>query len=140
MAIQIVPQANIRDVEAALVEMQGRTQIKQLILTVTQGVWTYRPAVRGWAKCEANTTADGVSIKTSFWMPTWLWILFGVLGIGGLFLCVVPGVFVIGMIGIRIMIMGAVLKRQLPKLAEAVKQAQSKRTDSGIPPVLPSAT
>jgi len=130
MAYQTVPKATVRDVEAALGEQQGRGNITQLALTETYGAWTYR-LPRGWAKCAASTTPDGVGVSISFYMPPWLWILFSVLAVVGLVACVVPGLVVIGIIGIRVMIVSGFLKLRFPAFVEAVRLAQSKRTATG---------
>lgn len=133
MPTQTFRGGTVQDVEVALVEQYGRTNVKQQSKTDSRTEWSFKITSRAHGTCTATRTPDGVTMTMSPRTQT----LFLVGAIIGYLACVVPGIVLTVLIIITRAATAGVLSHRFPKMVESVQRAVAAHSGSSPPMPLP---
>jgi hypothetical protein len=128
MATQIIKGVTFSDIEQALVDQFGRTSLKNPVKTDSRAEWTFQYTGRALAKCVASTTADGVSVSIGYYIPMFVWAIYGI----AFLICVVPGIICIVFYFIKRGVANTAIMIRFPKFVEAVERAKLSRLHSKL--------
>ncbi|MEQ1574332.1 MAG: hypothetical protein ABMA15_04850 [Vicinamibacterales bacterium] len=124
MPTKNIPTATIADVEAALIEQYGRTNIKEKNTTGTRAEWVFRITSKSRGKCTATQEPDGVTIAMSPYTHPLLWTITAI----GYVLFIVPGLALTVFLLVGRFITARVIGYRLPKMVESVQRMTATRT------------
>jgi len=123
MATQTFKGGTVQDVETALLEEYGRTNVKQQNKTDSHAEWNFQITSKSHGRCVATRTPDGVTMTMTPRTHTFVWIITVI----GYCACVLPGIFMTIWIVMARTVTAGILNHRFPKMVEAVQRAISSR-------------
>ena len=129
MPTQTFRAGTVQDVETALLEQYGRTNVKQQAKTDSHAEWSFQITSKSHGTCTATKSPDGVTMTMSPRTHTLLWVFMVI----GYLACVVPGIFMTIWIVMSRTVTSGVLSHRFPKMAEAVQRAVASHSVSPPP-------
>lgn len=118
MSSQTVANANVTDVEKALIENYGRVNISETTLTDMKAEWTFKITSKSQGSCTAEQTPEGVAVSMSTSMPG----VFKVVIVLGCLICLLPGLALLAYYYVLVVpITNAVISSRFSKFIESVK-------------------
>jgi hypothetical protein len=127
MPTVIIANAKIADVEAALVDQYGRTNIQEKSRTDTTASWTFRITSKSMGKCSAKATSVGLAVS----MRPHIHALLIIFTFFAYLLLIVPGIFMTIWVAVMYFVTSAVISSRFPKMIEAVQRASCLKTEVG---------
>ena len=129
MATQAFKAGTVEDVETALLEQYGRTNVKEQTKTDSHAEWSFQITSKSLGTCVATKTPDGVTMTMSPRTHTLLWVFTGI----GYLACVLPGIGLTIWIVMARTVTAGVLSHRFPKMVESVERAVASHSPSPPP-------
>ena len=129
MPTQTFKGGTVLDIEAALLEQYGRTNVKEQTITDSRAEWRFQINSKSHGMCVAMKTPDGVTMTMSPSTHTFVWVVTVI----GYLACIIPGIAMTIWILMARTVTAGVLSHRFPKMVEAVQRAVASHSASPPP-------
>lgn len=131
MPTHTFPTAIMKDVEAALIEQYGRTNVKEKAWSESYARWFFRITSKSYGTCVATKAQQGVTLTMSATTHPLLW---AITGLG--YLCLFfPGIALTVYLFATRSITAGVIAHRFPRMVENVQRITASRAPVAAPPL-----
>ena len=133
MPSETIPNATVADVEEALAEQFGKTNIKMLHRSASEAAWMFRAGPKSPAKCTVSGAPTNTTITLSPHFPAWVIAIDVILIVIGCLLFIVPGLLLMAFVGIQYFVCKKCIGRGFPDMVKRLEEKARTRLMNNQP-------